>query len=65
MKKKHPYATCPECERPLKVNRGTVDTFPDHARPLDPEGLGSELEPCYASGWLVEDEDRLAGRWPR
>lgn len=52
------YARCPECAKTQATVEG--DTFPEHLR-----WEGDERVRCPGSGWLVEDEDRVGGRWPR
>lgn len=59
----HPYADCPECGRRCRVQAGEGgDRFPPH----DPPGQADPFAPpCTGSSWIVEDEDRCSGRWPR
>lgn len=52
------YARCPECGTVQQVVED--DTFPEHLT-----WAGDERARCTGSGWLVEDEDRVPGRWPR
>lgn len=51
------YARCPECEKVLPTVEGLFD---QHTRWDDDEPVI-----CAGSGWLVEDEDIVPGRWPR
>lgn len=52
------YAKCPECQGVYQIVDVTIDraVFVYHY----PDG-----EQCPGSGYLVEDEDRVRGRWPR
>lgn len=67
----HVYARCPECggSRATTVDDRGRDVFPVHMYPMQTtQGRSPGLpafSPCTGSGWLVEDEDRVTGRWPR
>lgn len=52
------FARCPECggSYPIERREDEAEVFAAHGDPRDP---------CSGSGWIVEDEDRLGGRWPR
>jgi len=52
------YARCPECGKILPTIEGLSD---QHVRPDD----DGDLQVRSGSGWLVEDEDVVPGRWPR
>lgn len=56
--KRPPVARCPECLNtyPVEQRPDEAEVFPRH---------GDPFEPCAGSGWLVEAEDRVRGRWPR
>jgi len=60
----HVYARCPECggSRATTIDDRGRDVFPDHR---GTPGWGYPSTACPGSGWLVEDEDRVTGRWPR
>lgn len=51
------YARCPECAKVLPTVEGL---FPEHTT-----WEGDERRICTGSGWLVEAEDEMHGRWPR
>lgn len=55
------HALCPECGKVLAYTSGV---FPLHRRPSE-RWDGPQLVECPGSGWLVEDEDVVPGRWPR
>lgn len=52
------FARCPECGGlyPIERREDEAEVFACH---------GDPLAPCPGSGWIVEDEDRVGGRWPR
>jgi len=51
------HARCPECDKTLASVEGH---FPEHSTWLDDLRVI-----CTGSGWIVEDEDIVPGRWPR
>jgi len=63
----HVYARCPECgtSRATTVDDRGRDVYPPHQRPLMVVMWKGDDDKCPGSGWLVEDEDRVTGRWPR